>query len=143
MQTPSDALPSLVTTELLFVYNADSGLLNAAVDYFHKIISPATYSCSLCAVTYGNHKMRPSWQQFIAQLPVQVTFLHRDELHKQYPELTLHALPAAFYRSAGRPWRLFLPKDTLDHTDLPGLMRLVREQVATDTDRSAAQNTSY
>jgi hypothetical protein len=116
-------------TELLFVYNADSGLLNATVDFFHKIISPATYACSLCAVTYGKQGMRPDWREFVAELPVKTTFLHRDELRKLHPELTHYPLPAAFRRDVGNSWRLFLTNFELDHSDLPALMRLVRNQV--------------
>jgi len=117
-------------TELLFVYNADSGLLNAAVDYFHKILSPSTYPCSLCAITYGNQGMRPDWKEFVIQLPVQSTFLHRDELRKKYPELAQYPLPAAFRRDAGGPWRLFLTSFELDHSNLPALMQLVRSQLS-------------
>ena len=39
---------------LIFVYNAKSGTLNAAIDYFHKIVSPETYDCNLCILTYDN-----------------------------------------------------------------------------------------
>ncbi|WP_232221892.1 hypothetical protein [Methanococcoides burtonii] len=39
---------------LIFVYNADSGLINEMKDYVHKIVSPSTYECNLCAITYGN-----------------------------------------------------------------------------------------
>ena len=38
---------------LLFVYNADGGVVERTLDYLHKLTSPATYSCSLCALTYG------------------------------------------------------------------------------------------
>ena len=126
-------------TELLFVYNADSGLLNATVDFFHKIISPSTYACSLCAVTYGNRGMRPDWRKFVAELPVNTTFLHRDELRKRHPELAQYPLPAAFRRAAGGSWRLFLTNFELDHSDLPALMRLVRNQVESDATLAASE----
>jgi len=45
---------------LLFVYNADGGLLPGLKDMFHKILSPGTYPYSLCAVTYGATFMRPA-----------------------------------------------------------------------------------
>ncbi len=38
---------------LIFVYNADSGLLNAINDGILKIVSPSTYQCSLCSLTFG------------------------------------------------------------------------------------------
>ena len=36
---------------LLFVYNADSGFFNTLADIGHKLFSPATYPCQLCAIT--------------------------------------------------------------------------------------------
>ncbi|MBC8082944.1 MAG: hypothetical protein H7Z21_06995 [Hymenobacter sp.] len=128
--------------ELLFVYNADSGLLNAAVDYFHKILSPATYTCSLCAVTYGNRGMRPDWREFVAQLPVQTIFLHRNELREKHPELAHYPLPAAFRRDAGNSWRLFLTSHELDHSNLPVLMQLVRNQVVPAAGPATPQRTT-
>lgn len=116
-------------TELLFVYNADSGLLNGAIDFFHKILSPSTYTCSLCAVTYGNRGMRPDWRKFVRELPVRTTFLHRDEFRRQYPALSGHALPAAFRREPGGFWQPFLSRYELDHSNLPALMELVRRQL--------------
>ncbi|RNI14159.1 hypothetical protein EFE42_06005 [Methanohalophilus sp. RSK] len=38
---------SFVTiSSIIFVYNADSGLLNEMKDYVHKIVSPASYGCN-------------------------------------------------------------------------------------------------
>jgi hypothetical protein len=82
--------------ELLFVYNADAGLVNGLLDTLHKTFSPATYACSLCAVTYGATSMRPEWRAFLRQLPADVSFLHRDELQKQFPQLAAEPLPAVF-----------------------------------------------
>ena len=33
-------------TELIFIYNARSGVTNAFIDWAHKIISPNTYKCN-------------------------------------------------------------------------------------------------
>ena len=40
--------------ELIFIYNAKSGIGNAFIDWAHKIISPKTYDCNLCSITYNN-----------------------------------------------------------------------------------------
>jgi hypothetical protein len=69
---------------LLFVYNADSGKLNALRDYVHKIVKPSTYPCSLCAVTFGNLGMKKEWKTFVSGLGIPVEFLHRDEFCAQY-----------------------------------------------------------
>lgn len=82
-------------SELVFVYNADSGILNAVKDWAHKIVSPETYPCSLCALTYDNLGMRRPWRKFIKELDCEVEFLHRDELAKEYGIMDV-PLPAAF-----------------------------------------------
>ena len=89
-------MPHPLPQRLIFVYNADGGRLAGLKDMFHKILSPATYPCSLCAVTYGAFSIRPEWQQFIRQLPVPVEFLHRDEFERDFPRWREHPLPAAF-----------------------------------------------
>ena len=115
---------------LLFVYNANAGLAAGALDFFHKILSPSTYPCSLCAVTYGNLGMKPEWREFIQSLPARSIFLHRDELRAQYPELATTPLPAVFRQLAeGEDWEVFLSADELNQADLPRLMELVRERL--------------
>lgn len=65
---------------LILVYNADGGVLNALGDMVHKIASPATYPCSLCALTYGAVSMRGQWQAFLSGTGLPAMFLYRDEL---------------------------------------------------------------
>ena len=55
---------------LLFVYNADSGLFNTMADIGHKIFSPQTYSCLLCALTHGYFRERDEWRRFVDDNPV-------------------------------------------------------------------------
>lgn len=86
--------------QLIFVYNADSGLFNTLGDIAHKLLSPQTYSCNLCAITHGYFREREQWRRYIENLPYAVTFLHRDEFRKQYPEKT-EPFPA-IYRDSGQ-----------------------------------------
>jgi len=69
---------------LIFVYNAKAGLFNQIADYVHKIVSPQTYECNLCQITFGNIGMKEKWKEFIASLPIKSDFLHKDELEAQY-----------------------------------------------------------
>ncbi len=85
---------------LIFVYNADSGLFNTLTDIAHKIFSPATYACNLCAITHSNLGMRKSWKEFLETLAVPLDFLHRDELIAQYGRDDI-ALPAILSENAG------------------------------------------
>lgn len=85
---------------LIFVYNADSGLFNTLTDIAHKIFSPATYACNLCAITHSNLGMRKSWKEFLETLAVPLEFLHRDELIAKYGRDDI-ALPAILSENAG------------------------------------------
>ncbi len=85
---------------LIFVYNADSGFVNTLLDIGHKIVSPQTYSCNLCAITHSTFSMRDEWKNFVAGLGVSVEFLHRDELEKQYGMRDV-GLPAVFRKNNG------------------------------------------
>ncbi len=88
-----------MSEKLVFVYNADSGLLNLLIDAAHKIFSPATYPCNLCALTYTPTGL-PRWRRFIKTLPWPVEFLHKDELAEQYGVIEAD-LPAAFLWDGG------------------------------------------
>lgn len=70
--------------KIIFVYNANSGLLNGLRDLFHKNLSPKTYACRLCAITYDNFGMLRGWKEFIQALNIPSEFLHRNELKEQY-----------------------------------------------------------
>lgn len=87
---------------LIFVYNADSGFVNTLLDIGHKLVSPQTYSCNLCAITHSTFSMREEWKDFVADLGVPVEFLHRDEFEKQYARRAPE-LPAVFRKSGGTP----------------------------------------
>jgi hypothetical protein len=71
-------------TTLFFIYNAESGLFNGALDWAHKIVSPNTYQCELCALTYGNFGEKNTWKKFIESLEnVETVFYHKDEVPNQ------------------------------------------------------------
>jgi len=71
---------------LVFVYNADSGLFNTMADIGHKIFSPGTYACDLCALTHGYFSERREWRTFVESLAIPCDFLHRDEFVRACPE---------------------------------------------------------
>lgn len=87
---------------LLFVYNADSGLFNALGDIGHKLFSPETYPCQLCALTHGLLRERQDWRGFIGTLEADCEFLHRDQFHKRFLGL-VQPLPAVFRLVDGSP----------------------------------------
>ena len=71
---------------LLFVYNADSGSLNAILDSAHKLLSPSTYQCKLCELTYGLVNETKAWKAFRETSDEDMVFLHRDEYEQQFTQ---------------------------------------------------------
>lgn len=102
-----------MSDKLIFVYKADSGLFNVIKDLIHKNISPETYPCSLCAVTWDNLGMKREWRQFVQSLDRSVEFLHRDELEEKYAIRDI-PLPAAFTKCMGEEPRLWLNADMIN-----------------------------
>ncbi|MFZ5775155.1 MAG: hypothetical protein ACOY3Z_06710 [Thermodesulfobacteriota bacterium] len=74
-------------SELLFVYNAKAGTLQGLIDTVHKTLSPSTYECNLCAITYGAIAMKPAWRDYLNSLPHEVRFFHKDDFQSAYPSL--------------------------------------------------------
>ncbi|HEX7316352.1 MAG TPA: hypothetical protein VF297_20770 [Pyrinomonadaceae bacterium] len=85
---------------LVFVYNADSGVFNTLADAAHKIFSPRTYACNLCALTHGAVRMRGEWKEFLEGLGRPLEFLHADELAARYG-LKGVRLPVVFTKDGG------------------------------------------
>lgn len=73
-----------VIRKLIFIYNANSGKKNALVDIAHKIISPNTYSCSLCDITFSVFKENKDWKKFRKASIIPMEFLHKDEFNKVF-----------------------------------------------------------
>lgn len=74
------------TQTLFFVYNANSGLLNSALDSMHKLFSPATYNCHLCAITHGYFGAKKEWETGVKQLNYAVEYFHKNEWIELYPQ---------------------------------------------------------
>ena len=72
--------------KLIFVYNADSGLMNTLMDIGHKAISPQTYECNLCGLTFGVVSEHKQWKKFRETSNTEMEFLHRDEFEKKYQQ---------------------------------------------------------
>ncbi len=77
--------------KLIFVYNANSGIVNTLLDSAHKIVSPATYNCNLCAITFGVFSENTEWKNFKESSDLEMVFLHKNEFLNQYKSKWLHA----------------------------------------------------
>jgi hypothetical protein len=99
---------------LIFVYNADSSPLAQAVDFLHKTVSPETYPCNLCLVTYGTFLAKPEWMAFVRSLPFRTVLLHRDEFKKRHPELAGTPLPAIYIEKEGSGLKMLADAEELN-----------------------------
>ena len=73
---------NLSEMKLVLIYNANSNLGSRIIDYGHKVLSPSTYSCKLCALTHHNFGERKEWKQFQNQTNIELKFLHKDEFNE-------------------------------------------------------------
>lgn len=70
--------------KLLFIYNANSGIGNMLLDGAHKILSPSTYECNLCDITFGAFTENKIWKKYREESQHHMEFLHKDEFLEQY-----------------------------------------------------------
>ena len=86
--------------KIIFVYNADSGVFNLLSDIAHKMFSPQTYACNLCAITHSNFGMKKEWKQYLDSLENPLEFLHADEFTGKYKSEKVN-LPAIYAEENG------------------------------------------
>ncbi len=85
---------------LIFVYNANSGPENSLIGSIHKVLSPKTYECRLCELTYGILTENRKWKSFRKHSDIEMIFLHKDEYQKQFKSKfeKLYSLPVVLYQ---------------------------------------------
>lgn len=86
--------------KLIFVYNAESNIFSTVSNYVHKIISPETYACSLCKLTYTNFGIKAEWKSFLDNLQIQKEFLHLNQYIKKYGRINA-SFPVIFLQANG------------------------------------------
>lgn len=129
---------------LILVYNADSGLITALMHAVHKQISPATYPCSLCAITYGAVSMKHEWKRFLDELEHAVIIHHRDDFTATFPALGTGglrevALPVILVSDTGEEPRELISASELDAmADAGALTEALRARLAAPTAQSDA-----
>ena len=119
--------------ELILVYNAESGFFNIIKDALHKVISPSTYQCNLCALTYGTVSMKDEWKTFIYKLKIPTEFLHRDEFLrklKSHPHNVGDVeFPAVFLDKEGKISLLITHNEINECKTLKELMNLITKKL--------------
>lgn len=105
---------------LIFVYNADSGLINTLVGGMHKIVNPSAYDCQLCAITFGNFSENKTWKNFKENSGIEMEFYHRDEFLSKFKSkwLPKFQFPTVLFDNNGE-LGLFLSNDRLNKMKKP------------------------
>ena len=116
---------------LVFIWNADSGLQNALMDSLHKVLSPQTYSCKLCQLTYGITGPKMRWTEILKTLGRPVACYHRDEFQRtpiaeKFPSLEL---PAVLIATSDR-LQILLSRDEIGQCkDLQALLGALKKRI--------------
>ena len=114
--------------KLIFVYNANSGKLNLTMDIAHKLLSPDTYECQLCALTHGVFKEREEWKKFRESSNDELVFLHKDEFEKDHDPVDDY--PLIFEDKDGQLEPFVEPQEMRELTDLNALVELLKQRCA-------------
>lgn len=91
-------------------------------DAVHKLVSPATYPCSLCALSYGPLAMHRGWHDALARFPGTVQFFHSDDFPAAYPALAPE-LPTILLAVEGAEPAVLIGAEELN--SLPSLEALI------------------
>ncbi|GAA5030173.1 hypothetical protein GCM10011506_19080 [Marivirga lumbricoides] len=112
--------------KLIFVYNANSGAWAGYMDIMHKLLSPQTYECNLCAITHDTFSINKDWAEFKETIPVEMSFLHKDEWEEQYKRED--ELPAIFMEEEGNI-SVWIDVETMNSLDLKSLKELISQKL--------------
>lgn len=114
---------------LLFVYAVDGDAFSTLRNVAHKLLSPETYPCKLCGLTYGVVKKEPAWACLEQSLPLQASFLHRDEFKAKHPRLSPQ-LPVVLIEEGDGTHRELITAVEIDQcANTAALVSLVRSRV--------------
>jgi len=114
--------------KVIFVYNANSGLVSLVKDFWKKILRPSSYTCNLCLQTFSTFGMKKDWKNFIQNLDIETEFLHRDEFEKKY-DIKDVKYPSAYIQDDGN-LALFITQDEMNSVkSLEEMEALVSEKV--------------
>ncbi len=119
-----------MTTRLVIVYNANAGILAGVMDSVHKIVSPSTYPCQLCAVTYGLTSMKREWRAFLDETGMELVFHHRPDFRTAFPQAADWPLPLLALDVDGRLTPLVSAADFAAIPDLATLISVVKARLA-------------
>lgn len=119
----------LLDAQLILVYNADGDKVSVLLDVVHKIVSPSTYKCTLCKVTYGAFSMHARWREFLREFARKPVEYHRDEFVAKFPG-SMVRFPAILVRFGDEAPRVLITSVGLETiTEIDELIEMVRSRL--------------
>ncbi len=114
---------------LTIVYNTNAGFLNQSFDWLHKIVSPNTYSCSLCQLTHSHFGAKEAWDNFINKQDFDVTFYHKNEFINRFPNSHL-TFPWIGIKNENNAFETLLNSENLNQINsLENLLLILNEKL--------------
>ena len=93
-------------------------------------LSPSTYYCNLCDLTYGVLAQKGEWKDFIRSLSMPAEFLHKDEFIIKYPSMNGIELPALLSLDGHNKMKVLLSSPQMKQaSSLEELIQLVKQVI--------------
>ena len=102
-------------TQLIFIYNANSGVVAGIKDSVQKIKTGKS-KCSLCTATWSAFNVKSSWRAKEKQIKVPFVYYHRDDMPEDisnFVEEQKVLLPVVLIKENDK-LRILIPSDRLD-----------------------------
>lgn len=108
--------------KLIFIYKAKSDKLSKMIDFAHKIISPSTYACDLCSLTYWDFTIKKGRKDYLDNLNQQwiQTEFYYEERAGEFG-ITKEQLPVILFRNDDTEACIISGKEFHDITELSDL----------------------
>ena len=115
--------------QLYFVHNANSSLIAQTINYWKRTFFPNSVSCNLCLLISKGMAVNPLWKKFVAELPYDVEFFHKDEWKRNYPQYEDMELPAVFLGENGTFSLAINAAELKEQKNMEELQHFIRERL--------------
>jgi len=115
--------------ELIIIYNVKSGFVNEMIDFAHKIVSPKTYECNLCAISYNTFTKKKRWSDYINSLPIKSVFTYKDKVSSLNKELSNLEFPTIIFRNGVELNEIISRKEINSINNINQLISLLNERL--------------
>ncbi|MEO7960722.1 MAG: hypothetical protein ABIR19_04190 [Ginsengibacter sp.] len=114
--------------KIVLAYDSWGGIVPGAIDYFHQIFFPSTYSCKLCKLSHGTIGMKKVWKRFLDSLPYKKIYLYKDEVQKKFLPVDI-SLPAIFLSDSTQTILLVNANEIDNAYSVENLITLVKNKL--------------